>query len=158
MKFLYNGIALPPLPEWDKAAYPYAVMQYVPDSVNQYHHFVYCCEQRPEWKSSYGAWAVRVKGGYLSTKYTEEDTDNWTDFEAYTNPSAISEDRVWWTNFDVLNAEDGSVYFAASYPIDAETGEEITIYEPNHVPVPQLNPAALMQGYMVGQAIRRARG
>lgn len=158
MKFLYNGIALPPLPEWDKAAYPYVYMVYNPDAISQYNYFLYCFEQRPEWKESYGLWRVRVKCGYSTTRHTGEATDNWTDIEAYPPTSTVhSEDEVVWTNFDILNAEDGSVFYAASCPIDVETDKEIHDYCLHTVPVPQLNPAALMQGFATMLPLRRNR-
>ena len=61
-----------------------------------------------------------------------------------------------WANHNIYK-EDGTLYLAASYPIDPETGEEITIYDPNIRPVPQLNHAAMLMAFVMGMDMQSMR-
>lgn len=72
-------------------------------------------------------------------------TDSYTNGYVYVDMSGSS---IWTDGINIYHSDD-----------TAGEGQQLILARasaPN--PVPQLNPAALMQGYMVGQAVRRARG
>lgn len=117
--YSYNGTVLPPLPEWDKEAYPYAFLFY--------QRFV-----TPHWelvvipeaiykKSTNGDWCLYVEAGSAIGWNISSDSqgnpqgDEWltreTAWHGYVQPSNLQ-----WANFNVLS-EDGTVYQEASDPI-----------------------------------------
>jgi hypothetical protein len=88
-----------------------------------------------------GGIAVSQETGNVTLRsfYTAPERVKWTPGADYD----LSYDHLLfginvWTNTPIYN-EDGTLYLAASDP------------------VPVLNPAVMMQGFMVGQAIRRGR-
>lgn len=141
--YLYNGMEMPPLPEWDKEAYPYAFLWYDKGWLLTKAHLYLLSEivYKTLTESADG-----YTGGYPYVLVTRELHASstlssgvwsaWTDFAEYPNYetgvlslfNAGYADEKKWANFDILN-EDGTVAVAASYPIDAETGEEIHDYE-----------------------------
>lgn len=183
MKYLYNGTPMHPLPEWDKQKYPYAIMNYgelaidggfwVASLIVSSNPFVFYDEFVEE-------------DGILSDEYAI--TGEWLRYFMTDNPAVAAlyfglqvgdfEPEEWgvhasghadkaesigleydWSNHDILNRTAGTVKLAASYPINAETGEEIRDYEPVPVsPVMARNPAAMLAGFQLGAAIRRMRG
>lgn len=129
--YLYNGVELPALPEWDKETYPYAVIwiAFVTNAIY--------LDILKEFDFS--------SAGILHT--TKEDSlfalcsgDSWSEFKASTSDSQIVGSQIKWTNTDILN-EDGSVYLAASDPIPVN-------------PAPTLDPTSLLMGWQVGNRIR----
>lgn len=56
---------------------------------------------------------------------------------------SIAADLFIWSNYDIIDTGNNSVYLAASDPVPVS-------------PV-QINPSALMQGFFVGDAIKRNR-
>ena len=119
--YLYNGVQLPPLPEWDTVAYPYAVI-YWDDSVKR--HYLFAVETENYYSESYGT----MFGTNFTTKVpksvvyltTGEEWELQGD-EDYSIP--VDKDGpytlscpVIWTNFD-LNYSDGTLYCGASEPI-----------------------------------------
>lgn len=137
MNYLYNGIELPKLPEWDKEKYPYAVISYTDIGYSKYYllRVFSALDYSPytdNWGLMYYNDNARAKCVVEESGVSAEEPLSWGDFE-YTEGNADSTvvfgfSGVKWTNTDLLNA-DGSVSLAASYPIDAETGEEIHDYE-----------------------------
>lgn len=139
MKYSYNGIVLPALPEWDKETYPY------------------CCfikrveNSRPVGYTLFAS-ANKVKKGKgkdLEGPYAQYfiyyDDTAWT-FERYgnaDNSDAFVIGQILWSNYDVVNTDDGTLYLAASDPVPVS-------------PV-KLNPALLVQSFFTGQAVRRGR-
>ena len=131
MSYLYNGVELPALPEWDKTKYPYAVItQHLGGT--QY------------WLKIFSKPVVdRVGYGKCRQATCISTSTAWGDF---TEETDFGEDGttitlIVWTNHDVYLA-DRTLYMAASDPI----------------PVIQRNPSAMLLGFQVGQAIRRMRG
>lgn len=119
--YLYNGIRLPALPEWDRGVYPYANI-YESDS------FGYCVavisapytavgdslyilpvEEYPTYSQvvyylNNGAWTVMRFGNGTTNNGLEG------------NIISSLSNKVW-TNYNILNHEDGSVAFATSDPV-----------------------------------------
>ena len=60
-------------------------------------------------------------------------------------------------NGETIFTLDGTIYLAASCPINAETGEEVHDYclHPTSQPI---DPNSLLQGYLVGCRLRAMRG
>ena len=104
--YLYNGVRLPKLPEWDRETYPYATLSVLLGN--------YFC-------------AYRIRPYFMGSGISVEQTSAykeavlidglWDTLEDGTmNADVVNMLPVFWTNFDLLN-EDGSVYLAASEPV-----------------------------------------
>ena len=129
--YLYNGINLPARPEWDSENYPYACISY---SLTYYHLYISTVKQymgedgSTHWAASgtYTRYRVRPSAGETEWTLMEEEseitsTNVGSDYNIGSN--------VKWANFDVLN-EDGTLYLAASDPIELTGGFQITYYDP----------------------------
>lgn len=122
-KYLYNDIQLPALPEWDKIAYPYAVMGYYSDTRVR----VVMCKY-PYHMIWQGTKEVAepndISGTGIAYYYNLGDTD-WTYNGVTVLPADAQVSRVFWTNHDLYYADDysideslaGTLYLAASDPI-----------------------------------------
>ena len=124
--YLYNGVRLPKLPEWDKETYPYAVIGYM---VNLKVAYLFCGEV--EFKISVGTLGSPDTVFLHPTATTtiliysyEHGQSGWTEIPPLKSEYAEYE-VVWsatpnnyfaWANHDVLN-EDNTVYLIASEPI-----------------------------------------
>ena len=128
--FLYNGVGpLPKLPEVEG----YALLC---KRLGFYTVFFFNSYEFEE-NSETGRWEISIPGG--NQMYQIISGDEWTK-QVSTDARNIEYDIILWANFDVIG-QDGSVYLAASEP----------------VPVTTINPSALMQGFFVGDAIKRNR-
>ena len=114
--YLYNGVRLPALPEWDRERYPYAWITYHGTSDNvSYYRFIFSATNAVK-KYIFG------KGDYLAVVNTTAyilytDDDNWTFlFENNSNDNVLSTHKLLWCNEDILDSS-GNVYFEASDPI-----------------------------------------
>lgn len=139
MNYLYNGVELPALPEWDKEKYPYAV---IVDHTTQYSLVI----TSTAVVVSASGYSLRHPSGNLTsfyignTKLIRPGERNWGEFNF--SSTSLYSGKAFWANFDILD-EDGSLYLAASEPIPVST------YTPK--------PAAMTLGMLVGQAVRRMR-
>lgn len=158
--YLYNGIELPALPEWDKVKYPFAYIwavgwTYPNDYIDYYKLDV--CSSPIHYGTVDETLSAYVESGTESAMYNCPQTDG--EFKAWEYHSEVVASQTakvypFWTNHNVINDTDGSVYFAESNAINAETGEEID-YSPIPVnPAPTLYPTALLMGWQVGNRIR----
>lgn len=122
--YLYNGIRLPALPEWDKETYPYAVIITSTD-VESYRLYVSDKPVIYRRKDNLTALALSAscklgRSGIVYQNYPSMDDAKWS------NPyiTSISGATEWfdyassyvWANYDVL-WDDGSVSLTASDPI-----------------------------------------
>lgn len=115
--YLYNGVRLPALPEWDREAYPYAAI--CSSGINSYYlrllrHDAYYETDR--WGEFHLVSSPALTSNYLKSS-------GWSDFRedsgAYISPetpSATVGVGTIWTNFDLLN-EDETVFMEATDPI-----------------------------------------
>jgi hypothetical protein len=125
--YLYNGVRLPKLPEWDKETYPYACIQqswtdrydfyisskplYVAqydDISNRGRYFLENLKGTTYWQCRSGAEMVKWESGVLVPFPYET-------LIVY-DPEMPTRYALTWTNHDILKS-DGSVYLAASDPI-----------------------------------------
>lgn len=99
--YLYNGVRLPGLPEWDRETYPYAVI--VQNNLSG-DYFLMADDE---------TFAANADGDTIrpitGVAYAIENGE-WVSSVGRINCKAI------WANHDILNP-DGSVYLAASEPV-----------------------------------------
>lgn len=106
--YLYNGVRLPALPEWDKTAYPYA---YIGRNYGG-NTFLYFTDV----PAVYTFWALNCSNVTVTTY--QHDGNNWKEGilnEYFENYSPFASPSVW-ANYGILS-EDESVYLAASEPV-----------------------------------------
>ena len=157
--YLYNGAELPKLPEWDRDAYPYALITRR-EYASTICHYLYLSSAPIFYKTG------TLLGNTTYTPITKEDgsalcylLDILVSSGAYIDPNTGSMVDTWcryengdevftadsttvftyprfWANYDVLNYESDEVILQASYPINAETGEEVRDYEIGGEPEP----------------------
>lgn len=110
--YLYNGVKLVALPEWDKAKYPYAFMwtegeeywlEVVPDK--PFAH----TDENGELRVSF------VHGDWYSNHYMAE--DKWNPHTPQDGTGEIRFSYLVWSNVDIYNQDNGSLAFAASTPV-----------------------------------------
>lgn len=117
VNYLYNGVKLPKLPEWDKTVYPYATLYYQngKDSSTTEYIFLLVTAQEYSWKSSY---QLQTYGPGYVYRYL---IDGGTEWEYVREIGSNSEDHIanyfFWTTHDILNKDGDAVYLAASEPI-----------------------------------------
>lgn len=117
--YLYNGIRLPALPEWDRGVYPYAVIW---SQLNGYHLTCLPADAYYEEHSSVEG-LLYFKADTVCHCKTNEDLTEWGEWEEVADDTAYAiidypNEHMFacvWTNF---NAEyDGTTYMTASEPI-----------------------------------------
>lgn len=99
----YVGAVLPKLPEWDREAYPYAVI------FQRGGHGLRCASKPWVWTG-----LMFDSDGKAIEAYCSMSADVWGEFEKLSTADRVS--GFFWTNHDILNS-DGTVYLAASAPI-----------------------------------------
>ncbi len=115
--YLYNGVQLPKLPEWDREKYPYAFMCGSTDFDGSYYVTINCLNVQVYRDDDDHIHPVQ-DGQYIRYYATADKDDDWTYF-GYVNDiftSSLFIGDVFWTNTDILN-EDGTLYLAASDPV-----------------------------------------
>jgi hypothetical protein len=149
-KYLYNKTELAALPAYNKREYPHLYLTIVVA------RWALILSPVPMVISDNGGVTVPAEAGTVTLLISETATGNtWGEFyERQQYNGYLELVAPFWSNTD-LYTESGNLYLAASYPIDAETGEEIRDYAP--VSPVQINPALLVQSFFTGQAVRRSR-
>ena len=119
--YSYNGTILPPLPEWDKEVYPYALIEFNDLSYGNDYYSLYVGEELPrrvfDSVSNRERTAFNYKGSCvyipaynrLSWSESEIEADKDTEILLY------NDDRFVWANTDIYNL-DGSLFFATYKP------------------------------------------
>lgn len=126
--YSYNGVVLPKLPEWDKTAYPYAVIyQEIGSYLGELRetNALYCFAEPLQWNYLLG-YVTDNPGIRLRSQYIPTSGDTtWGEFteEEYGEISGLGQawasgSLVWaWSNHDITNYSDGTVYIAGVEPI-----------------------------------------
>lgn len=116
-KYLYNGVELPDINEvWtDKETYPYATI--IHSTSNHYHLIV--CGDRPSYtkQAQQAGEGVRFLKCFKEFHYAD---DSWVFSKENTDGGAFWRTEIMelvWTNMDVLNHDDGTIYFVATTPV-----------------------------------------
>ena len=136
---LADGTSLPPIPE-EIAAYKNIFVVSTGMSNGKTRYRICGTNSTPETKALNDG--ITVTHGVEDTQYRSGMAySSYGEWSIYSEDSGAFSDflnSVVWANYDVLNL-DGSVFLA------------------NCVPVPVLNPSVLMQGFMMGDAVKRMR-
>lgn len=106
--YLYNGVRLPKLPEWDKTVYPYAVVLYVNSTGKSGGYWFAPIDYE---RSCTTSGLMRGFAGYLQYQ-CKTDSNTWVLSEMSTLVSPL----VRWANYNVLDTF-GDLYLPASEPI-----------------------------------------
>ena len=121
MKYLYNGIEFPALPEWDKTAYPYA---YIVKNEHSSYEWEYGLWVTNNPIGMYSATTMQAANGYTyagGALYAfNADTFAWELSIEYWETLGSTISRAGypvWCNTDVLYKSDGTIYLAASDPV-----------------------------------------
>ena len=138
--YLYNGVELPALPEWDKTVYPYAYIHTNGDGTI----FLCVCPnpvqwtvdgmlrhgetktEKTTWVFSNGTWQESTCMYYVYRPHDEADTDC----------------TLYWTNTDVPTQDGNGIFLAASDPI------------PVGGATPTLDPTSLLMGWLTGEMVK----
>lgn len=130
--YLYNGIELPKLPEWDKSEWPYSLI-FGQEHKGEIYYTLVLMKKRPEYGAIYtGESTIHTVLAKGETFYTYDYlanikfSDAWylIGEQTYTNEEYdyyyLSFIDVIWTDTDILQS-DGTVYLAASEPVPVIT-------------------------------------
>lgn len=113
--YLYNGIRLPQLPEYDWEKFPYV---YISETTrfgdSDEYRVIYLWSKPGIFDEASGS--VYFSGGVRTEGQIWEPFTKWRDVGKYESTSHSNGFPPIWANYDILN-EDGSVYLAASNPI-----------------------------------------
>jgi hypothetical protein len=137
--YLYNGVKLPALPEWDKESYPYAVIGIRHYTDISLYTFVasdapitaYEDTGKTVWKLSYP----------VAYQITTDNPNVWTS----TTLSSVTLEYIW-SNHDIYGYTDNTIIVhAASDPVPVNTGASITDF------------LSFLIGYLFGCRLRAKR-
>lgn len=146
--YLYNGVELPALPEWDKEKYPYAAIVETILLLFGDIKLLYFSSTPLAFSADGGASTKVLKAtdnGH-GVKYVIDPSQNhteWTyseDVELVSGESVTivtggltSGGSVTWCNYDMTNYEDGSLHLAASdpVPVGVLSWQKHDAYKPN---------------------------
>ena len=143
--YLYNGVELPALPEWDKTVYPYAIIH--KRGTETAPEYTFAAFTKRVYPISSGNVVTRDNSAFGRT-YWEYDAKGNEWVFAYANAEADSTyfraPNIIWTNTDLysLYFDEEIFYLAASDP----------------VPVPETDHNARIQGWLVGKRLAAMRG
>ncbi len=112
--YLYNGVKLPPLPEWDREKYPFAVITY-----SRGGSMLHCCAENAVWVELFNNYSdnhLVFNDAHLQCQYNTVSTVfEWEELEEVSTRSTPTTNFVW-SNFDIYDT-DGVLAFSASEPV-----------------------------------------
>lgn len=159
--YLYNGVELPALPEWDKETYPYAVITgYSNELFEQYpdaprHTNCLFVSDKPYWLTQ----GTIYGGGFNYFVHDLTDAQYWTCAVGGEDSEWAAKGKYSASNRDVYNTE-------LSYDVtcrfmwanhDIMYGSKVALFASDPIPVnpaPTLDPTSLLMGWQVGNRIR----
>lgn len=142
--YLYNGVMLAALPEWDEATYPNAYI--MESSLGSGTYALHVSASKLHLNASdYGEmmWEIDASPRLIYSF----DTSTWNE-SISTSQGAYEIDRLLWTNYDILGDDGETVLFAASDPVPVEEDEPKRI---------SLDPTAMLMGWLVGKRVAGLR-
>lgn len=113
VNYLYNGVKLPKLPEWDREVYPYA---YITVGAVTKKYSLILFSEIEYGANSNGYYSLNIPAGAGMT--CSRSSDQWEEPTLLTESKTITiPNSAWiWANFDVLNSDE-TVYLSASEPV-----------------------------------------
>lgn len=156
---IYNGAVLPKLPEWDKAKYPYAVVQYIDSALSPNSHIarVICASEPIIWrKVAFFTGGLGLLGDVLYFglvddirlwEYVFPEVDPTTPINTWAKSGEAHFDELKdfnsqalasgfkWANHDVMNTSKNEVFIAASDPIPLASAEPVAAVYGGALPV-----------------------
>lgn len=130
MNYLYNGVELQALPEWDKEAYPYAMLF---DSSNPYFE---AFDSEP-YKTDFDLLGFRQDGKCV-TAFIDDGADSWGELREGTySVGGTTLGFPFWANFNIRD-DDGTIHLAASDPVPVADARK-----------------SFLQGWLVGRRLRK---
>lgn len=113
-KYLYNGIELPTLPEWDKSIYPYAVI-YSEDNVNYWLYIFSEYNGVADYTSIDAGYSFNIQLPSKWAKFTNSG-DTWSEFTDSTNARMIGgvKNCFIWTSVDIYYGD--TIVYQATEP------------------------------------------
>lgn len=151
MNYLYNGVELPALPEWDKEKYPYAfIVQTYAAGMLLGTKLYFLTELECYVADTVECECVRYRTGDIRYNYSES-SDSWGEAKEV-DASTIDSfryDTILWTNTDIYCQTDiyypsGTLYMAASEPVPVGGAAPI-------------DHASFLQGWLVGRRLAGMR-
>lgn len=113
--YLYNGVQLPALPEWDRETYPYIFMDKRKPLYSDATYYLTMVASPFTKTTKDGAVVINYTLPRLGCYYKLSE-GVWSAVSEYTNGGTITNPTSVWSNHDILD-ENGTVYLAASEPI-----------------------------------------
>jgi hypothetical protein len=113
--YLYNGVRLPKLPEWDRETYPYAAIAWQNTANPQY--YLSCFSVEPIYKSAETTTLKFVSDSCVRIQANMSLDNTFGEAKTIKQIFNYDIDRVVWTNFDLRNTATQEVWFYASDPI-----------------------------------------
>ena len=118
--YLYNGVRLPKLPEWDRGAYPYAYITTSTVLGITYYTLNICTSMYTAIHTDYtDEWTLFAEGTVLTTKIKESATEWGAPEVYYEGKMTVCEygsDYVMWSNHSFYG-ENGEEWITASVPV-----------------------------------------
>lgn len=114
--YLYNGVRLPKLPEYDKSKYPYAVIyQYNSKCLFLvFERRPYCSNIEKTAGTDYRVFLYGNRTSWIKENDAFVDPRTVDDYKSGTDGHFSSGIVLIWTNFDLID-DNGDVYIAAGY-------------------------------------------
>lgn len=109
--FLYNGVRLPVLAEWDTKVHPYGALFY---STVENYAMMMVCTNPFVYKGD--STSITPDGAFIVYRM-ELDTQEWYVFRSGQAGGRGMDSEPIWSNHDILRDTDGSVMLAGSEPI-----------------------------------------
>lgn len=130
--YLYNGIRLPALPEWDREKYPYAIIFHSASGINNL--FISATPWHGTGKAfddfggTFGETTANASSGILYNQYNDKDWELMSNEDTPPELGQIADtdgDGVgdagafctFWSNHDIISADGTTVLIAASDPV-----------------------------------------
>lgn len=125
--YLYNGVRLPALPEWDREMYPYAYISDINNDVTPGEYFILViCSELPIWGTTTGTVFYNkyvAQGNVIRYKCYPSDNGQWVDVTGYSFAIASKRSdqsdymvKAIWSNTETKDYN-GSLLLSASDPV-----------------------------------------
>lgn len=126
--YLYGTEVLPPLPEWDKETYPYAILCHSPLTS----HFTFAVAEKPfiyngAYKSGFTSPSTGMK--YSIYRPNLATTSTWGDATISEGETVLSYNQRFWANHDIYLADGTLSTSASSEPVPLYVGDEVGVEE-----------------------------